>query len=88
MKSRANGKNEKNGIDGNTTSYNSHSSHESQPQPVRILPPRGDYQTLLSYQKAEVIYEITFRFCKRFPAKGDRTVDQMVQAHAPANKTS
>jgi hypothetical protein len=45
-----------------------------------LLPPRGDYKTLLSYQKAEVIYEITFRFCKRFLGRGDRTVDQMVQA--------
>lgn len=49
-------------------------------QNSRILPPRGDYHTLLSYQKAEVIYEITFRFCHRFLAKSDRTIDQMVQA--------
>ena len=27
-----------------------------------------------------MVYEITFRFCRRFLAKGDRTVDQMVQA--------
>lgn len=45
-----------------------------------IIPPQGDYQTLLSYQKAEVVYDITFRFCGRFLKKGDRTVDQMVQA--------
>jgi four helix bundle suffix protein len=45
-----------------------------------ILPPRGDYQTLLSYQKSEVVYQITFRFCQRFLRKGDRTIDQMVQA--------
>uniref|UniRef100_UPI0038B3A105 four helix bundle suffix domain-containing protein n=1 Tax=Geomonas azotofigens TaxID=2843196 RepID=UPI0038B3A105 len=44
------------------------------------MPPRGDYHTLLSYQKASVIYEITYRFCSRFLSKGDRTVDQMVQA--------
>ncbi|MEI6350087.1 MAG: four helix bundle suffix domain-containing protein [Verrucomicrobiota bacterium] len=42
--------------------------------------PRGDYQTLLSYQKSEVVYEITFRFCQRFLAKTDRTIDQMIQA--------
>jgi four helix bundle suffix protein len=47
---------------------------------LRILPPRGDYRTLLSYQKSEVIYEITYRFCQRFLKKGDRTVDQMIQA--------
>ena len=27
-----------------------------------MLPPRGDYQTLHSFQKAEVIYDLTFRF--------------------------
>ena len=48
--------------------------------PERILKPRGDYHTLLSYQKAEVIYEITYRFCRRFLDKNDRTVDQMVQS--------
>lgn len=46
----------------------------------RLLPPRGDYQTLLSFQKAEVIYDITFRFAHRFLAAGDRTKDQMIQA--------
>jgi four helix bundle suffix protein len=51
-------------------------SHESE----RILPPRGDYQTLLSFQKAEVIYDITFRFAHKFLGKGDRTVDQMIQS--------
>jgi four helix bundle suffix protein len=75
-----NGKNEnhvKNGNDGEKTSYNSHTSPDSHPT---ILPPRGDYRTLLSYQKSEVVYEITYRFCNRFLAKGDRTIDQMVQA--------
>lgn len=45
-----------------------------------LLPPRGDYHTLLSYQKTVVIYEITFRFCHRFIRRGDRTFDQMLQA--------
>jgi len=44
------------------------------------LPPHGNYAELLSYQKAEVVYDLTFRFCQRFLAKGDRTIDQMVQA--------
>lgn len=48
--------------------------------PPGFLPPHGNYRQLLSYQKAEVIYDITFRFCQRFLAKGDRTTDQMVQA--------
>lgn len=45
-----------------------------------FIPPHGNYAELLSYRKAEVIYDITFRFCQRFLAKGDRTRDQMVQA--------
>jgi len=42
--------------------------------------PHGNYQQLLSYQKTAVIYDLTFRFCQRFLKKGDRTIDQMVQA--------
>jgi four helix bundle suffix protein len=45
-----------------------------------FIPPHGNYRELLSYQKAEVIYDLTYRFCQRFLAKGDRTIDQMVQA--------
>lgn len=45
-----------------------------------FIPPHGHYQNLLSYQKAEVIYDLTFRFCHRFLQRGDRTIDQMVQA--------
>ncbi|MHA3771342.1 four helix bundle suffix domain-containing protein [Verrucomicrobiota bacterium sgz303538] len=45
-----------------------------------FLPPHGNYRELLSYQKAEVVYDLTYRFCQRFLSKGDRTIDQMVQA--------
>ena len=45
-----------------------------------ILPPHGNYAELLSYQKAEVVYDLTYRFCQRFLKRGDRTIDQMVQA--------
>ena len=45
-----------------------------------LLPPHGNYAELLSYRKAEVVYDLTFRFCERFLKKGDRTIDQMVQA--------
>jgi hypothetical protein len=37
--------------------------------PDRLLQPRGAYQTLLSFQKAEIIYDITFRFVHKFLAK-------------------
>ena len=73
------GKNAKNASYAKHPSPDSPSSHQSH-EPERILPPRGDYQTLLSFQKAEVIYDITFRFAHKYLAKGDRTVDQMIQS--------
>jgi four helix bundle suffix protein len=45
-----------------------------------FIPPHGNYKELLSYKKAEIVFDLTFRFCHRFLTKGDRTVDQMVQA--------
>jgi four helix bundle suffix protein len=45
-----------------------------------FIPPHGGYRNLLSYQKSELIYDLTYRFCERFLRKGDRTVDQMIQA--------
>jgi four helix bundle suffix protein len=53
---------------------------------LRLIPPRGDYQTLLSFQKAEVIYDLTFQFAHKFLGKGDRTVDQMIQAARSGKK--
>jgi four helix bundle suffix protein len=35
---------------------------------------------LLSFQKAEVVYDLTFHFCQRYLRRGDRTIDQMIQA--------
>ena len=48
--------------------------------PTTFLPKKGNYQDLASYKKATVIYDLTFYFAKRFLLKGDRTIDQMVQA--------
>jgi len=45
-----------------------------------FIPPHGNYKELLSYKKAEVVYDMTFRFCEKFLRRGDRTIDQMVQA--------
>ncbi len=70
------GKNAKNG---------NHTSHSSHP-PERLLPPRGDYRTLLSFQKAEVVYDVTFRFAHKFLSKGDRTIDQMIQSARSGKK--
>ncbi len=48
--------------------------------PERIMPPHGGYQDLLSFQKAEIVYDATVKFCARFFDKRDRTYDQMIQA--------
>ncbi len=46
----------------------------------RFIPPHGNYRELLSYRKAEVVYDLTVGFCRRFLRQGDRTTGQMVQA--------
>ena len=38
------------------------------------------YDVLKAFQKAECIYDVTYYFANKFLAKGDRTIDQMVQA--------
>lgn len=45
-----------------------------------LMPNSGNYKKLLSYRKADVIYQMTCYFCTQFMSRGDRTVDQMVQA--------
>jgi four helix bundle suffix protein len=45
-----------------------------------FIPPHGGYRKLLSYQKAEIVYDATVRFCARLMNRHDRTCDQMVQA--------
>src|SRR5437667_7622440 len=56
------------------------------PDQPGFIPPHGNYKELLSYQKAEVVYDLTFRFCQRFLNRGDRTIDQMVQAARSGNQ--
>ena len=48
--------------------------------PDGFIPPHGGYARLLSYRKAEIIYDATVYFCDRFFERRDRTRDQMVQA--------
>ena len=50
------------------------------PDDPGFLPSGGNYQDLLSYKKSEIVYDFTFRFCERHLKRGDRTIDQMVQA--------
>ena len=48
--------------------------------PETLIPTRGNYKKLLSYQKADVIFQLTYYFCHTYLQQGDRTIDQMVQA--------
>ena len=50
------------------------------PAPAPFLPHGGSYKNLIAYQKAECVYDVTFCFVHHFLEKGDRTIDQMVQA--------
>ena len=47
---------------------------------VGFIPKHGGYRELLSYRKSQIVYDATVRFVERFLKKGDRTIDQMVQA--------
>ena len=76
---KADGNNAKNASGGKDSSHPSYDSHP-------IIPPRGDYQTLHSFHKAEVVYDLTFRFAHKYLVRGDRTVDQMIQAARSGKK--
>lgn len=46
----------------------------------RLLPKGGGYRRLLSFRKAQIIYDLTVAFCRRYLSRDARTTDQMVQA--------
>lgn len=46
----------------------------------KFIPSHGGYKSLISYKKAEIVYDATTYFTNRFYKRGDRTIDQMVQA--------
>jgi len=46
----------------------------------RLIPPHGGYRQLKSFQMAEIVYDATVAFCRRFVDRRSRTHDQMVQA--------
>ena len=52
----------------------------NQNPPKTFLPQHGHYRHLRVYQVTEIIYDITFYFTQHYLQKGDRTIDQMVQA--------
>ena len=45
-----------------------------------IIQAHGNYQELESYQTSMVIFDATNDFCQWYLQKGDRTIDQMIQA--------
>ncbi len=45
-----------------------------------LIPKHGGYRHLKSFQLAQLVYDVTVRFCDRYIEKRSRTHDQMVQA--------
>jgi four helix bundle suffix protein len=45
-----------------------------------LIPKHGGYRKLKSFQLAQLVYDITVRFCERYIDRRSRTRDQMVQA--------
>ena len=47
---------------------------------VPLIPKHGGYRKLKSFQIAQLVYDVTVRFCDRYVDQRSRTHDQMVQA--------
>jgi four helix bundle suffix protein len=45
-----------------------------------LIPKHGGYRKLKSFQVAQLVYDVTVRFCDRYISLRSRTHDQMVQA--------
>lgn len=46
----------------------------------KVMQQQANWEELFFYQKANSLYQLTFSFVRRFLQRGDRTIDQMVQA--------
>lgn len=55
-------------------------TQSTQNPPYTFLPKHGHYRHLRVYQVTEMIYDITYYFTQHYLQRGDRTVDQMIQA--------
>jgi four helix bundle suffix protein len=55
-------------------------SKMTMPEPEKLIPLHGGYRKLKSFQVAQLVYDVTVRFCDRYIEKRSRTHDQMVQA--------
>jgi len=49
-------------------------------EPEPLIPKHGGYRKLKSFQVAQLVYDVSVRFCDRYIDKRSRTHDQMVQA--------
>jgi len=47
---------------------------------MTLLPKHGGYRKLKSFQVAQLVFDLTVRFCERYLDRRSRTCDQMVQA--------
>jgi four helix bundle suffix protein len=45
-----------------------------------LIPKHGGYRKLKSFRVAQLVYDVTVRFCERYIDRRSRTRDQMVQA--------
>src|SRR5438309_8807049 len=50
------------------------------PEPEKLIPLHGGYRKLRSFQVAQLVYDVTVRFCDHYIDRRSRTHDQMVQA--------
>ncbi|NLX19832.1 MAG: four helix bundle protein [Desulfobulbus sp.] len=50
------------------------------PEPEHLIPKHGGYRKLKSFQVAQLVYDVTVRFCDKYIDRRSRTHDQMVQA--------
>jgi four helix bundle suffix protein len=55
-------------------------SHNDESVPDPLIPKHGGYRKLKSFQVAQLVYDVTVRFCDRYIDRRSRTHDQMVQA--------
>jgi hypothetical protein len=45
-----------------------------------LIPKHGGYRNLKTFRLAELIYDVTVRFCDKYIDRRSRTHDQMVQS--------
>ena len=74
-----NSQNSQNNPNIQNTQNNLNTSSTKNP-PYTFLPQHGHYRHLRVYQVTEMIYDITYYFTQHYLQRGDRTVDQMIQA--------